>query len=86
MTRPRSFSPAAAKALIAMSGMLNTLLDINQLEAGVIRPEIVDFPIDDLLENLKTEFGYHTRAKGLDLRVLPCRSAVQKRSAATESG
>ena len=47
-----------------MSGMLNTLLDINQLEAGVIRPEIVDFPVNDLLERLKTEFAYHTQPAG----------------------
>jgi len=33
----------ADETLKAMSGMLNTLLDINQLEAGVIHPEFVDF-------------------------------------------
>ena len=60
-----------------MSGMLNTLLDINQLEAGVIRPEFVDFPINDLLERLKTEFGYHMQTHGLDWRVLPCRLAIR---------
>ena len=42
-----------------MSGMLNSLLDINQLEAGVIRPEFADFPVNDLLERMKTEFAYH---------------------------
>ena len=58
------------EALMAMSGMLNTLLDINQLEAGVVSPEIIDFPINDLLEPLKTEFAYHTQAKGLGWRVM----------------
>ncbi len=65
------------EALMAMSGMLNTLLDINQLEAGVIRPEITDFPVNDLLESLKTEFGYHTKAKGLDWRVSPCSHVIR---------
>ena len=32
----------------AMSSMLDKLLDINQLEAGIVRPEIVDFPISRL--------------------------------------
>ena len=32
------------QTLGAMSGMLNTLLDINQIEAGVVRPEMVDVP------------------------------------------
>lgn len=65
------------EALMAMSGMLNTLLDINQLEAGVIRPEVTDFPVNDLLESLGTEFGYHTKAKGLDWRVRPCSLVVR---------
>ena len=37
------------ESLSAISGMLNTLLDINQIEAGTVRAEIVDFPINDLL-------------------------------------
>jgi two-component system CheB/CheR fusion protein len=65
------------EALMAMSGMLNTLLDINQLEAGVIRPEVIDFPVNDLLEGLKTEFGYHTKAKGVDWRVRPCSLVIR---------
>src|SRR6185369_17098655 len=32
----------------AMSSMLDKLLDINQIEAGIVRPDIVDFPVDDL--------------------------------------
>ena len=60
------------EALTAMSGMLNSLLDINQLEAGVVRPEVVDFPIKDLLERLRTEFTYHAHTHGLDWRVVSC--------------
>ena len=37
----------------AMSGMLDTLLDINQLEAGIVRREIVDFPINAVLDQLR---------------------------------
>ena len=65
------------EALTAMSGMLNTLLDINQLEAGVINPEIAEFPISDLLGRLRTEFAYHTQARGLTWRVLPCALSVR---------
>ena len=59
-----------AETIGAMSGMLNTLLDINQLEAGIVRPEITAFRVNTLLERLKTEFAYHTASKGLDLRVV----------------
>jgi two-component system CheB/CheR fusion protein len=56
--------------LEVMSGMLNTLLDINQLEAGIVNPEVVVFPIDALFERLRTEFTYHAAAKDLDWRVV----------------
>jgi two-component system CheB/CheR fusion protein len=65
------------EALSAMSGMLNTLLDINQLEAGVIRPSIASFRINQVLERVKREFSYHTQAHELGWRVLPCRLAVR---------
>ncbi len=66
-----------SETLGAMSGMLNTLLDINQIEAGTIHPETVDFRINDLLEQLRNEFTYHARAKGLALRVVPCGLAIR---------
>jgi len=65
------------EAVTAMSGMLNSLLDINQLEAGVIHPEFVDFAINDLLERMRSEFAYHMRAHGLEWRVLPSHMAVR---------
>ncbi len=56
----------------AMSGMLNTLLDINQIEAGTVHVEMVSFPINDLLDRLKDEFSYHAQAQKLSLHVVPC--------------
>ena len=60
------------ETLGAMSGMLNTLLDINQIEAGTVRAEMVSFPINDLLDRLRDEFTYHAQAQGLALRVVSC--------------
>ena len=56
----------------AMSGMLNGLLDINQIEAGSVRAEMVSFPIKALLERLRDEFIYHAQARRLALRFVPC--------------
>ena len=61
----------------AMSSMLDKLLDINQLEAGVVRADIVDFPIDGLLDHLKTEFTYHAAEKGLGWRVVPSHLTIR---------
>ena len=56
----------------AMSAMLNTLLDINQIEAGIVRAEIVSFGIDALLARLKDAFAYHAQAQEIGFRVMPC--------------
>ncbi len=60
------------ETLGAISGMLNTLLDINQIEAGTIHPKMVDFPVNDLLDLLGQEFAYHAQSQKLDLRVVRC--------------
>jgi two-component system CheB/CheR fusion protein len=59
------------EAVGTMSAMLDKLLDINQLEAGVVRPDIVDFPINSLLARLKAEFTYLAGEKGLQWHVVP---------------
>jgi two-component system CheB/CheR fusion protein len=66
-----------APTLDAMSGMLNTLLDINQIEAGTIRAEIVNFPIRDLLDRLRDEFTYHAQAHRLALRAVSCSLSIR---------
>ncbi|WP_373476072.1 chemotaxis protein CheB [Sphingorhabdus sp.] len=60
----------------AMSGMLNTLLDINQIEAGTVRAEVATFPVGDLLQRLRDEFAYHADAKHLSLRLVPCSLSI----------
>ncbi|MBI1206849.1 MAG: response regulator [Azospirillum sp.] len=81
----RTVTDPAAVALVtrldetlgAMSGMLNTLLDINQLEAGIVRATISCFPITAILERLRNEFSYHTQARGLSWRVIGCAAVVR---------
>ena len=65
------------EALGAMTGMLNTLLDINQIEVGAVRAETIDFPVNDLLDRLRGELTYHAQAAGLVLRVMPCTLSVR---------
>ncbi len=65
------------ETLTAISGMLNTLLDINQIDAGTMQAERVRFSVNDLLVRLRNEFSYHARAKGLVLRVVPCSALVE---------
>lgn len=64
------------QTLDAMSGMLNTLLDINRIEAGTVQAEMSDFRIDKLLGRLRDEFVYHAHARDLGLHVVPCSLAI----------
>lgn len=57
-------------ALNAMAGMLNTLLDINDIEAGTVHTHPVEFPIGALLQRLQEEFTYSAQAQGLGLRIV----------------
>ena len=65
------------ETLGAMSGMLNALLDINQIEAGTVQADIVTFRVGDLIERLGDEFAYHAEARGLALRVVPCGLSIR---------
>ncbi len=62
--------------LAAMSGMLSTLLDINQIEAGTVHPEPVRFNINELFTRLHDDFSYHATAQGLTLKVVSCNAEI----------
>ncbi len=65
------------ETLTSMRGMLNTLLDINQIEAGVVRADVHEFPINDLLDRLHQEFFYQTDERHIALRVVPSSRVVR---------
>lgn len=55
----------------AMTSILNSLLDINQIEAGTVKAERVGFPLNDLFDTLRDEFVYQAQANRVSLRVVP---------------
>jgi len=75
--KPKELLRRFEQMLRGMSGMLNALLDINQIEAGIVEPRPVDFAVSDIFERLRDEFGYVAKARGLDLRVVPAAARVE---------
>lgn len=65
------------ETLSAMSGMLNTLLDINQIEAGEVRPVLVDVDVGEVLSLIREEFSYIANAKRLELRIVPSSARIR---------
>jgi signal transduction histidine kinase/ActR/RegA family two-component response regulator len=66
------FAPHCAlleDALRSMDHMLSSLIDINRLENGAIQPVIRDFPLEDILPRLRSEFGYAASVKSLTLAI-----------------
>jgi PAS domain S-box-containing protein len=64
------------QAIGAMSRLLNALLDISKLESGAIKPEITDFKVTALFEEMRTEFAALAANKGLRLEVEECADRV----------
>jgi CheY-like chemotaxis protein len=53
-----------------MGEMFNSLLDISRLDAGVLMPKIVEFPVARVLQRIDATFDQAAREKGLRLRVV----------------
>jgi PAS domain S-box-containing protein len=65
------------QAIGAMSRLLNALLDISKLESGAIKPEITNFAVASLFEELRAEFASLAANKGLQLKVDPAEDYVR---------
>jgi Na+/proline symporter/signal transduction histidine kinase/CheY-like chemotaxis protein len=57
--------------------ILGALLDISRLDAGAMKAEFSNFPIEDLLSAVARDFTAAAEARNLDLRVVPCRLVVR---------
>ena len=61
------------RSLETMEDLLHTLLDISKLDAGVVKPEIVDVALEPLLASILSDFQPLARAKGLRLKIRAAR-------------
>ncbi|HET7811899.1 MAG TPA: PAS domain S-box protein [Steroidobacteraceae bacterium] len=56
-------------AIEGMSRLLNGLLDISKLESGAIKPQVTDFDLAPLFEELRRDFANFAANKGLRLSI-----------------
>jgi signal transduction histidine kinase/CheY-like chemotaxis protein len=64
-------------AIASMNELFNALLDMSKLDAGVLAPDITEFPVGHLLDRIETTFAAAAREKGLHLSVVPSSSWVR---------
>ncbi len=65
------------RTLHSMTEMLDTLLDVNRIESGIVKPELRRIALAPLLERLGEEFAPLCDLKGLRLRIVPGRAVVR---------
>ena len=71
-----SITSAMRQATSSMGEMLNALLDISQLDAGVIQPEPHNFRIGLFLHEMARAAGARAVVKDLELRLVPSSAVV----------
>ena len=64
-------------ALAQLGDLMNSLLEISELESGEIELEITNVAIPEVFRSLEEEFGYQAQAKGLALN-FDCKSRVAR--------
>lgn len=57
-------------SLDSMGGLFNALLELSKLEAGVIRPDIQSFYLQDLMLPIEQEYIIKSKNRGLDFRAV----------------
>jgi CheY-like chemotaxis protein len=60
----------------SMGGLLNALLDISKLDAGVVEPKVVSVATLPLFRSLEREFALQAEEKGIALRVIPVERTI----------
>ncbi|GGE93455.1 hybrid sensor histidine kinase/response regulator [Stappia taiwanensis] len=74
----RDLAENVSSSLESVEEIIGAILDISRLDAGVLKPEVSVFRLDEILNPLRMEFEPIAREKALDLRILP--SSVSVRS------
>jgi signal transduction histidine kinase/CheY-like chemotaxis protein len=74
----RNLVAEMGRSLDTMSSILSSLLDVNRLESGNLRPSVSEFSLSEVFEPLARDFATSVQEKGLRLRIV--RSALIIRS------
>lgn len=66
----RELVAGMGRSLDTMSSMLSSLLDLNRLESGNLRPSMSDFAINDIFDSVAADFLQPIEEKGLRWRLV----------------
>ncbi|MEN8162589.1 MAG: ATP-binding protein, partial [Acidobacteriota bacterium] len=67
--RERNFVTKVHQSAKSLLGIINSILDFSKIEADKLELEIVDFPLQAVLDNLNNLIGYRAEEQGLALNI-----------------
>ena len=62
---------------ISTGRLLNSILDVSQLEAGAVKPQIEDFPVQEVLHRVARGFRPMSYRKGISLHIVPSSAYIR---------
>ncbi|PZX45915.1 two-component system CheB/CheR fusion protein [Roseinatronobacter thiooxidans] len=65
------------QTLNSMTAMLDSMLDVNRIQNGIVQPEMRPVSTAPMMKRLTEEFEPYCSLKGLQLRWVPCKTLVQ---------
>ncbi|WP_448207090.1 PAS domain S-box protein [Azospirillum sp. sgz302134] len=65
------------RGLDALRDLLDSLLDISRLDAGVVEPAVEDFPLSELIDHVAAAYAPVATARGLELKAAQCPMVVR---------
>lgn len=68
-TKDAELVRGARAASVSMARMFDGLLEISRLDAGIVEPDLEDFPLQDLLAELRAAYQAPAHSKGLALEL-----------------
>jgi len=66
----RNIVAEIGRSLDTMSSILSSLLDVNRLESGNLRPSVSEFSLSEMFESLARDFAAPVHERGLQLRIV----------------
>jgi signal transduction histidine kinase/ActR/RegA family two-component response regulator len=73
----RNVVAGIGRSLNTMNSILSSLLDVNRLESGNLRPSRGEFSLSEVFESLAADFAAELREKGVRLRLVRCSLVVR---------
>jgi PAS domain S-box-containing protein len=67
---PRKLVAGIGRSLDTMTSILSSLLDVNKLESGALRPSVSEFSLNEIFEPLAGDFGALVQDRGLQLCIV----------------